>query len=58
LLRTTLANGLEENKGKWTSQKHPNSFPSSAKVRAGFFPLGVEMPTSRTDPLGALWITS
>jgi hypothetical protein len=37
LLRATSGHGLKENKGKWTSQKHPNSFPSSAKVRAGFF---------------------
>jgi len=36
LLTATRVNGLEENKGKWTSQKHPNSFPSSAKGSAGF----------------------
>jgi len=30
------ADGQEENKGKRTSQKHPNSFPSSAKGSAGF----------------------
>jgi hypothetical protein len=29
------ADGQAENKGK-TSLKHPNSFPSSAKVRAAF----------------------
>jgi len=34
LPRTILADGQEENKGKRTSLKHPNSFPSSAKGRA------------------------
>src|SRR6266700_4644501 len=32
------ADGHEENKGKRTSQKHPNSFPSSGKGRVAVFP--------------------
>jgi hypothetical protein len=31
LPKTIRADGREENKGKRTSQKHPNSFPSSGK---------------------------
>jgi hypothetical protein len=37
LLATICADRQEQNKEKWTSQKHPNSFPSSAKGRAGFY---------------------
>src|SRR3954466_10176116 len=36
LLSATSVNGLKENKGKRTSQKHPNSFPSRAKGLVGF----------------------
>jgi len=38
LPRTIRADGQEENKGKQTSQKHPNSFPSSGKGRVAVFP--------------------
>ena len=37
LPRTIRADGQEENKGKRTSQKHPNSFPSSGKGRVAVF---------------------
>src|SRR5437870_434399 len=37
LPETICADGQEENTGKRTSQKHPNSFPSSAKGRVGVF---------------------
>ncbi len=40
VLKTMRADGQEENKRKWTSQKYPNSFPSSAKGRASFSRLG------------------
>jgi|SRR5437764_9756542 len=37
LLRTVHVDGQEENTGKRTSQKHPNSFPSSGKGRVAVF---------------------
>jgi len=37
LLKTIRADGQEGNKGKRTSQKHPNSFPSSGKGRVAVF---------------------
>jgi hypothetical protein len=56
LLRTTRVNGLKENKGKRTSQKHPNSFPmillralifcstSASTPLTSFFTLNVDRP--------------
>src|SRR6266851_577026 len=37
LPETICADGQEENTGKRTSQKHPNSFPSSGKGRVAVF---------------------
>lgn len=41
LLGTIRANGQEENTGKQTSLKHPNSFPFRAKGRASVFTCAV-----------------